>query len=129
MSTSQIYDLSIRIRIQYRMLNIRTQIRIDLNPFKRIRCRIRSENIRTVFISSGQRSKSPFLAYKGGATICSSAAPAPAKKQHRRSSAKAKHVLRYPSTQHTCTQSQPFNALHRWIHVHPTHSYGICIIS
>jgi hypothetical protein len=50
MSTSQIYDLSIRIRIRYRMLNIRTRIRTDLNPSKRIRSRIRSENICTVFI-------------------------------------------------------------------------------
>jgi len=33
-----------------RILNIRTRIRTDLNPFKRIRSRIRSENIRTVFI-------------------------------------------------------------------------------
>ena len=32
------------------MLNIQTRIRTDLNPFKRIRSRIRSENIRTVFI-------------------------------------------------------------------------------
>jgi hypothetical protein len=32
------------------MLNIRTRIRIDLNPFKQIWSRIRSENIRTVFI-------------------------------------------------------------------------------
>jgi len=53
MSTSQIYDLSIRIRIRYRMLNIRTRIRTDLNSYKRIRSRIRSENIRTVFIPSG----------------------------------------------------------------------------
>jgi len=50
MSTSQIYDLSIRTRIRYRMLNIRIRIRTDLNPSKRIRSRIRSENIRTVFI-------------------------------------------------------------------------------
>jgi hypothetical protein len=34
------------------MLNIRIRIRIDLNPSKRIRSRIRSENIRTVFIPS-----------------------------------------------------------------------------
>jgi len=32
------------------MLNIRTRIRTDLNPSKRIQSRIRSENIRTVFI-------------------------------------------------------------------------------
>jgi len=32
------------------MLNIRTRIRTDLNISKRIRSRIRSENIRTVFI-------------------------------------------------------------------------------
>ena len=32
------------------MLNIRTRIRTDLNLSKRIRSRIRSENIRTVFI-------------------------------------------------------------------------------
>jgi hypothetical protein len=32
------------------MLNIRTRIRTNLNPSKRIRSRIRSENIRTVFI-------------------------------------------------------------------------------
>jgi hypothetical protein len=32
------------------MLNIRTRIWTDLNPSKRIRSRIRSENIRTVFI-------------------------------------------------------------------------------
>jgi len=31
------------------MLDIRTQIRTDLNPSKRIRFQIRSENIRTVF--------------------------------------------------------------------------------
>ena len=49
-STSQIYYLSIRIWIRYRILNIGTRIRIDLNPSKRIRSRIRSENIRTVFI-------------------------------------------------------------------------------
>ena len=34
------------------MLNIRTQIRTDLNLSKRIRSRIRSKNIRTVFIST-----------------------------------------------------------------------------
>jgi hypothetical protein len=50
MSTSQIYDLSIRIRIRYQMLNIRTRIRTDLNTSKRIPSQIRSENIRTVFI-------------------------------------------------------------------------------
>ena len=32
------------------MLNIQTRIRTDLNPSKRIRFQIRSENIRTVFI-------------------------------------------------------------------------------
>ena len=32
------------------MLDIRTRIRTDLNPSKQIRFRIRSENIRTVFI-------------------------------------------------------------------------------
>ena len=32
------------------MLDIRTRIRTDLNPSKRIRFRIRSKNIRTVFI-------------------------------------------------------------------------------
>jgi hypothetical protein len=32
------------------MLNIRTRIQTDLNPSKRIRSRIRSENVRTVFI-------------------------------------------------------------------------------
>ena len=39
----------IRIRIRYRILNIRTRIWTDLNSSKRIRSRIRSENIRTVF--------------------------------------------------------------------------------
>ena len=34
------------------MLNIRTQIRTYLNPSKQIRFRIRSKNIRTVFIPS-----------------------------------------------------------------------------
>ena len=34
------------------MLDIRTRIRTDLNPSKRIRFRIQSENIRTVFIPS-----------------------------------------------------------------------------
>ena len=34
------------------MLDIRTRIRTDLNPSKWIRFRIRSENIRTVFIPS-----------------------------------------------------------------------------
>ena len=34
------------------MLDIRTRIWTDLNPSKRIRFRIRSENIRTVFIPS-----------------------------------------------------------------------------
>ena len=34
------------------MLDIRTRIRTDLNPSKRIWFRIRSENIRTVFIPS-----------------------------------------------------------------------------
>ena len=33
------------------MLNIRTRRWTDLNPSKRIRSQIRSENIRTVFIS------------------------------------------------------------------------------
>jgi len=33
------------------MLNIRTRIRTDLNPFKRIRFQIRLKNICTVFIS------------------------------------------------------------------------------
>ena len=42
----------IRIRIRYRMLNIRTRIRTDLNSSKRIRSQIRSENIRTIFTPS-----------------------------------------------------------------------------
>jgi hypothetical protein len=33
------------------MLNIQTRIQTDMNPSKRIRSRIRSENIRTIFIS------------------------------------------------------------------------------
>ena len=37
---------------KYPMLNIQTRIRTDLNPSKRIRSRIRSENIHTVFIPS-----------------------------------------------------------------------------
>ena len=41
--------MSIWIRIRYRMLNIRTRIWTDLNTSKRIRTRIRSENIRIVF--------------------------------------------------------------------------------
>ena len=45
-------DLSIRIWIQYRMLDIQTRIRTYLNPSKRIRFRIRSENIRSIFIPS-----------------------------------------------------------------------------
>jgi hypothetical protein len=36
--------------MRYQMFNIRTQIRTDLNPSKRIRSRIRPENIRTIFI-------------------------------------------------------------------------------
>ena len=34
------------------MLDIRTRIRTDLNPSKRIRFRIRSENMHTIFISA-----------------------------------------------------------------------------
>ena len=49
MSTSQIYDLNIWIQIRYQMLNIRTRIRTDLNSFKRIRSRIRFENISTFY--------------------------------------------------------------------------------
>ena len=52
-----ICDLSIRIRIRYRMLDIWTRIRTDLNPSKRIRFRIRSENIRTVFIPTQQSAR------------------------------------------------------------------------
>jgi hypothetical protein len=47
MSTSQIYDLSIWIRIRYRMLNIQTRIQTYLNSSKRIWSRIRSENMLT----------------------------------------------------------------------------------
>jgi len=50
MSTSQIYDLGIRTRIRYWMLNIRIRIRTDLNPSKRIRSWIRSKNNCTFFI-------------------------------------------------------------------------------
>ena len=49
-STSWTCHLNIWIRIRYRILNIRTRIRTDLNPFKWIRSWIRSENIRTIFI-------------------------------------------------------------------------------
>ena len=48
----------INIRFEYSDMDtvsdvdIRTQIRTDLNPSKRIRFRIRSENIRTIFIPS-----------------------------------------------------------------------------
>ena len=45
-----ITNISIQIRIRYRMLNIRTRIRTDLNLSKRIQSRIQSENIHTVFI-------------------------------------------------------------------------------
>jgi hypothetical protein len=45
-------DLSIRIPIWYRRLNIRTRIRVDLNSSKWIESRIWSENIRTIFIPS-----------------------------------------------------------------------------
>jgi hypothetical protein len=38
------------------MLNIRTRIWTDLNPSKRIRSRIRSENICTVFIPTYEQS-------------------------------------------------------------------------
>jgi hypothetical protein len=45
-------DLSIRIPIWYRRLNIRTRIWVDLNSSKWIESRIWSENIRTIFIPS-----------------------------------------------------------------------------
>jgi len=41
--------LSTRIQIRYRILNIQIQIRTDLNYSKRIRSRIRLENIYTFF--------------------------------------------------------------------------------
>ena len=42
------------------MLDIRTRIRIDLNPSKRIRFRIRSENIHTVFIPTEEKKTESF---------------------------------------------------------------------
>jgi hypothetical protein len=47
------------------MFNIQTRIRIDFNPSKRIRSRIQSENIHTVFIPTAKKRIYSFL---GGAT-------------------------------------------------------------
>jgi hypothetical protein len=62
-STSQICDLSIQIRIRYRILNIRTWIRTDLNLSKWIRSRIQSKNICTAFIPTRSVSTNNILLF------------------------------------------------------------------